>query len=80
LGPSGFQKWLKLLERHEDFVKKYPHLLPEEEEQGKKAEAGEETESSAPQDNSSPKGEPQPAYKPEEIEGGEETENKTRDV
>jgi Tat protein translocase TatB subunit len=51
-------------DKHEEFVKKYPHLLPEEEE-GK--------ESSQPP-------EPQAAYKPDEIEGGEETDDKNRDV
>jgi Tat protein translocase TatB subunit len=68
-------------DRHEEFVKKYPHLVPEEEEEKvREPEDEEETGSSALHDNSSSIPEPQPAYEPEEIEGGEETENKTRDV
>jgi Tat protein translocase TatB subunit len=65
-------------DKHEEFVKKYPHLLPEEDEintgdsdRGKVSSASEETQP--------PPTEPQPAYEPDEIEGGEETENNSRD-
>jgi Tat protein translocase TatB subunit len=60
-------------DKHEDFVKKYPHLMPEEEETEGTAEDNKDNETVSSE-------EPQPAYKPEEIEGGEETENKKRDV
>lgn len=60
-------------DRHEEFVKKYPHLIPEEEEGENTSENKKDTEPAPPE-------EPQPAYKPDEIEGGEETENKNRDV
>jgi Tat protein translocase TatB subunit len=83
---DDFQETVRLdLERdkHEEFKKKYPHLLPEDEEE-KRADTGqeigeEEKVSSTP---STPPiaGAPQPSYEPEEIEGGEETENKTRDA
>jgi len=67
-------------DRHEEFVKKYPHLLPEEEEKNK-AGGGEEGKGPSVSDGAPPSTkETQPAYRPEEIEGGEETENKNRDV
>ena len=65
-------------DRHEEFVKKYPHLVPEEEDGNVGTpESGKVTESSEPQDDTSSTREPQPAYEPDEIEGGEETEDKT---
>ena len=72
-------------DRHEEFVKKYPHLVPEEEGEkegvGKTDEAEAVREPSASQDTSSSSQEPPPSYRPEEIEGGDtETENKKRDV
>jgi sec-independent protein translocase protein TatA len=53
-------------DKHQEFVKKYPHLVPEEEEEGKK--------------ESSPSEVSQPSVKTDEIGDGEETENKNRDV
>lgn len=55
-------------DKHEEFVKKYPHLLPEEEEVKKTGESEEESEPQQTQES-------QPAYKPDEIEGGEPTDN-----
>jgi Tat protein translocase TatB subunit len=64
-------------EKHEDFVKKYPHLVPEEEGAGEAIEK----EDPGPPTGDGPSGmEPEPAYKPDEIEGGEEAEKETRDV
>jgi len=63
-------------EKHEEHVKKHPHLVPEEE---GGEESGEKEETGTPADTvSSPIKEPEPAYKPDEIEGGEETEKETR--
>ncbi len=64
-------------EKHEDFVKKYPHLAPEED---GAEEAGEKGSIDAPPDKDPAGKEPEPAYKPDEIEGGEETEKETRDA
>ena len=60
-------------ERHEEFVKRYPHLLPDEEGEGKKGEG--ETGEASPSNR-----EPGSAYEPDEIEGGEETGTNDRDV
>ncbi|UCG39277.1 MAG: twin-arginine translocase subunit TatB [bacterium] len=65
-------------ERHEEFRKKYPHLIPDEgeEEEGQPRSpgppgggppAGSGTEVSGQE------AEPQPSYNPEEIEGGDVT-------
>lgn len=53
-------------DKHQEFVKKYPHLVPEEGEEGKKE--------SPPSEIS------QSSVKTDEIEGGKETDNKSRDV
>lgn len=70
-------------ERHEEFRKKYPHLVPEEEgnESGHGAQGspeGVKTESGSAE-GARENGEGSPPYDPRQMEGGEDTEDDTRD-
>ena len=72
-------------DKHEQFSKKYPDLVPEGEEEGEtstdNADPGvtgekETVEASA---ETAPEDEPEISYNPEEIEGGDETEDDPSD-
>jgi len=82
-------------EKHEEFRQKYPDLVPDEDEEDPAATSpsndlaargdGTKEEASAAaggaiKDEPAEKTEPVPSYNPEEIEGGDETEDDTRDV
>ena len=91
-------------EQTEEFRKKYPDLVPDEDEAGSEsqpesepassfAEASEDKTADETEDKPEPEGdtvtatdtetrpepEPEPSYDPQEIEGGEDTEDDTRD-
>jgi len=80
-------------EKHEEFRKKYPDLVPDEEEGA--AQPGEDDSApdkpdeartandmtgTEPVPQPSPEKPPEPSYNPEEIEGGQKTEDDTRDA
>lgn len=81
-------------EKHEEFRKKYPDMVPDEDEeasphkgesmQGQTGETDVSPESTTagvqpePASQPGPDTEPQPSYVPEEIEGGDDTEDDTR--
>ena len=82
-------------EKHEEFRQKYPHMVPEEDESSSteaaadkdtptvtgRAAAEEMVDKKTTEPGSEPedKPDPEPSYNPEEIEGGDETEDDTRD-
>jgi TatA/E family protein of Tat protein translocase len=78
-------------DKHEQFSKKYPDLVPEEGEESSSAKASEDREAEPGDDPStpvtgdgesasvSPEAEPEISYNPEEIEGGDETEDDPSD-
>jgi len=63
-------------EKHEDFVKKYPHLETKEEH----PETEEKKETGTASEGASAASEPGTTYKPEEIEGGGNQEKESQDV
>ncbi len=82
-------------EKHEEFRQKYPHMVPDEDESASteaaadkdtptvtgRAAAEEMVDKKTTEPGSEPedKPDPEPSYNPEEIEGGDETEDDTRD-
>jgi Tat protein translocase TatB subunit len=77
-------------ERHEEFRQKYPDMVPDEDEEeettlqsdGNAADGAvtpTETISTPTESELSPQPPPEPSYVPEEIEGGDETEDDTKD-
>ena len=82
-------------EKHEEFRQKYPHMVPDEDESASteaaadkdtsavngRAAADEMVDKKTTEPGSEPedKPDPEPSYNPEEIEGGDETEDDTRD-
>lgn len=82
-------------EKHEEFRQKYPHMVPDEDESTSteaaadkdtstvtgRAAAEEMVDKKTTEPGSEPedKPDPEPSYNPEEIEGGDETEDDTRD-
>lgn len=75
-------------EKHEEFRQKYPHLIPDEDEEETAAPAGDSEEDKAGGASVSaedatapvePESAPEPSYVLEEIEGGDETEDDTKD-
>jgi len=70
-------------EKHEEFRQKYPDMVPDEDdgESEPEAEPQPDPRSDTPKaaiDKTADK--PEPSYNPEEIEGGDETEDDTRDA
>ena len=66
-------------EKHEEFRKKYPHLVPEEEGEGdtrseEDREKGPRAATGTAEGEPPPQDDPQPSYRPEEIEGGDKGE------
>lgn len=75
-------------EKHEEFRQKYPHLIPDEDEEETAAPVGDSEEDKAGGASVSaedatapvePESAPEPSYVLEEIEGGDETEDDTKD-
>jgi len=82
-------------EKHEEFRQKYPHMVPDEDESASteaaadkdtptvtgRAAAEEMVDKKTTEPGSEPedKSDPEPSYNPEEIEGGDDTEDDTRD-
>lgn len=75
-------------EKHEEFRQKYPHLIPDDDEEETAAPAGDSEEDKAGGASASaedatapvePESAPEPSYVLEEIEGGDETEDDTKD-
>jgi Tat protein translocase TatB subunit len=75
-------------DKHEQFREKYPHLVPEEDEEqekGRRQEAEDSTDKADPAVTAevAPEPAPEPApevsYNPEEIEGGDEMTDETGD-
>ena len=72
-------------EKHEEFRQKYPDMVPDEDEEEETAPQADgavtptETISTPTESELSPQPPPEPSYVPEEIEGGDETEDDTKD-
>lgn len=75
-------------EKHEEFRQKYPHLIPDDDEEETAAPVGDSEEDKAVGASASaedatapvePESAPEPSYVLEEIEGGDETEDDTKD-
>ena len=82
-------------EKHEEFRQKYPHMVPDEDESASTEAAADKDTSNVtgmaaaeqmvdkkttePGSEPEDKPDPEPSYNPEEIEGGDETEDDTRD-
>lgn len=75
-------------EKHEEFRQKYPHLIPDDDEEETAAPVGDSEEDKAGGASASaedatapvePESAPEPSYVLEEIEGGDETEDDTKD-
>ena len=60
-------------EKHEEFRKKYPHMVPDEDGEGTQPREEEPTAAGTAQAAADPEPPPEPSYNPEEIEGGDET-------